>query len=110
VSVNLNRKNKGGRKAMNTLEFLTQLNTATKEWGLWISRDNPIEHHIGHYSFEHDCMPRRFIHVGSLEELAHLRQHYILDNTSSVKNEEVLGKEWAENFLSRWQARWLVTA
>jgi hypothetical protein len=93
---------------MNTLEFLAQLNTSTKEWGLWINRNNPKEHHEGHYSFESDGMPRSFVHVGTLEELAHQRQHYILHNASSAKSEEVLGKEWAENFLSQCQSQLLV--
>lgn len=43
---------------MNTLEFLSQLNTTTKEWGLWISRDNVDEHHIGLYLFENDRIPK----------------------------------------------------
>jgi hypothetical protein len=93
---------------MNTLEFLAQLNTSTKEWGLWVNRENLNEHHEGHYSFESDRMPRSFVHVGTLEELAHQRQKYILNNASSVKSEEVLGKEWAESFLSQCQAQWFV--
>lgn len=95
---------------MNTLEFLSQLNTTTKEWGLWISRDNVDEHHVGLYSFENDRIPKNFIHVASLEELAHLRQKYILNNASSAKSGEVLGEEWAKTFLSQWHTQWLVCA
>jgi hypothetical protein len=89
---------------MNTLEFLSSLNNATKEWGLWINRDCLSEHHVGHYSFEQDHLAKSFIHVGNLEELAHLRQHYILENLASTNNEEELSRQWAEKFLSEWQA------
>jgi hypothetical protein len=87
---------------MTALEFLAQLNDAEKEWGLWIDRNNLEEYHVGHYSYEHDRMPKSFLHVGKLEELAHLRQKYILDNVSSVKSDEILGLEWAKSFISQW--------
>ena len=90
---------------MNTLEFLAQLNDAEKGWGLWVNRDQIDQHHVGQYSFDNDRMPKSFTHIGSLDQLAHLRQKYILENTSLAKSEEVLGKEWAENFLSQWQSR-----
>jgi hypothetical protein len=88
---------------MNTVEFLAQLNDAEKGLGLWIDRENPIQHHVGQYAFENDRLPKNFVHVASLDHLAHLRQKYILDNTSSSKSEEILGQEWAEQFLSQWQ-------
>jgi hypothetical protein len=90
---------------MNTLEFLAQLNDAEKGWGLWVNRDQIDQHHVGQYSFENDHMSKSFIHIGSLDQLAHLRQKYILENTSSAKSEEVLGQEWAEDFLSQWQSQ-----
>jgi hypothetical protein len=93
---------------MNTLEFLAQLNESEKGWGLWINRDKLEEHHVGHYSFDNDRMPKSFVHVASLEELAHSRQKYILGNISSSNNEKVLGQEWAKRFLSEWQAQWSV--
>lgn len=95
---------------MDTLEFLARLNTATTEWGLWIDRDCPTQHHIGHYSFEHDLFPRRFIHVGTLAHLAHLRQKYILDNCTTNSTDEELGRIWAERFLAQWQTQSLATA
>lgn len=95
---------------MSTLEFLAQLNTAIKGWGLWISRDDLNAHHIGQYSFENDRLPKNFVYVGNLEDLAHIRQKYILTHLKSPKNEDALGKEWAESFLSQWKAQWLVPA
>jgi hypothetical protein len=93
---------------MNTSEFLAQLNVTDRGLGLWISRENLQEHHVGHYAFDNDRIPKFFIHAGSLEELAHLRQKHILNNPSSTTNEWFLGREWADNFLSKWQAQWLV--
>lgn len=90
---------------MNTLEFLAQLNDAEKNWGLWINRDQIDEYHVGQYSYENDRLPKSFVHVGNLDQLAHQRQKYILENTSASQTEEVLGKEWAESFLSQWQAQ-----
>lgn len=95
---------------MNTLEFLAQLNDAEKGWGLWIDRHNIEQHHVGQYSFENDRLPKSFVHVGNLDYLAHLRQKYILANTTNDKSEKVLGKEWAENFLSQWQNEQAVKA
>lgn len=88
---------------MNTLEFLSQLNDSEKGWGLWVDRENREEHHVGQYAFENDRLPKAFVHVASLESLAHLRQKYILDNNASAKSETVLGQEWAKQFLSEWQ-------
>ncbi len=91
---------------MNTKEFLAQLNDAEKGWGLWIDRNQIDHNHVGTYSFENDRLPKSFIHVGSLDQLAHQRQKYILENIDSGKSEEVLGVEWAEGFLSQWQSQW----
>lgn len=91
---------------MNTLEFLTQLNEAEKDWGLWIDRQQPDNHHVGHYAYETDHLSKSFLHVGSLEELAHERQEYILANESTNQSEEALGRQWAETFLAQWQAQW----
>lgn len=85
---------------MDTLEFLAQLNDAEKGWGLWIDRNQLEQYHVGQYSYENDRIPKSFIHVGNLDQLAHLRQQYILANTSPDKSEEILGREWAEQFLS----------
>jgi hypothetical protein len=93
---------KQGEKTMNTLEFLSQLNDAEKGWGLWINRENPQDHHVGHYSYETDHLPKSFVHVASLEELAHLRQKYLLSQNSSLFTEEALAQEWAQQFLSQW--------
>jgi hypothetical protein len=93
---------------MNTSEFLAQLNVTDKGLGLWISRENLQEHHVGHYAFDNDRIPKSFIHAGSLEELAHLRQKHILNNSVSTTSEWFLGREWADNFLSKWQSQWLV--
>jgi hypothetical protein len=91
---------------MNTFEFLSQLNEAEKEWGLWVDRQQPDDHHVGHYSYETDHLPESFAHAGSLEELAHQRQKYILENAASNQSEEALGQQWAEGFLSQWQGQW----
>lgn len=90
---------------MNTTEFLAQLNDAEKDWGLWIDRNNTDEHHVGHYSFETDHLPKSFVHVASLDRLAHLRQQYILSRTPSGNSEDALGKEWAEVFLGEWKSQ-----
>jgi hypothetical protein len=90
---------------MNTLEFLAQLNEAEKEWGLWVDRQQLTDHHVGHYSYETDHLPESFVHVGSLEELAHQRQKYILENNASNQSEEALSRQWAQEFLSQWQAQ-----
>jgi hypothetical protein len=90
---------------MKTKQFLANLNTATKGWGLWINKNNPQENHVGQYSFENDCLPKSFIHAGSLEELAHLRQKYILSTTTAKEKSANLGEEWAENFLDQWQTQ-----
>ena len=94
---------------MNTLEFLAQLNDAEKEWGLWINRESPIDYHVGHYSYETDHLPKSFIHVGSLEELAHLRQKHLLAKTSLPLTEEVLAQEWAQQFLAHWTSHQIST-
>ena len=91
---------------MKTLEFLAQLNDAEKGWGLWINRENPQDHHVGHYSYETDHLPKSFIHVASLEELAHLRQKYLIAKTSLPLTEEVLAQEWTQEFLSEWTSQW----
>ncbi|ACK71547.1 hypothetical protein PCC7424_3145 [Gloeothece citriformis PCC 7424] len=88
---------------MKTKEFLARLNTATKGWGVWINKNNPDENHVGQYTYENDCLPKSFVYAGSLEELAHLRQQYILNASIASKTDEELGKEWAENFLDGWQ-------
>ena len=89
---------------MNTLEFLAQLNDAEKGWGLWVNRDQIEDNRVLQYA-DNDRMPKSFIHLDSLDQLAHLRQKYILENASSAKSEEVLGQEWAEDFLSQWQSQ-----
>ena len=89
---------------MNTLEFLAQLNDAEKGWGLWINRDQIDDNRVLQYA-DNDRMPKSFTHIGSLDQLAHERQKYILENASSAKSETVLGQEWAENFLSQWQSQ-----
>lgn len=86
---------------MKTKQFLANLNMATKGWGLWINRNNLQENHVGQYCYENDYLPESFVHAGSLEELAHLRQQYILNH--EPKNNAELGEEWAENFLDHWQ-------
>lgn len=87
---------------MNTKEFLAQLNDAEKDWGLWINRNNFDEYHVGHYSVENDRFPKSFVHVKNLDELAHLRQKYIIFHASSGKSEDMLGQDWADQFLSQW--------
>lgn len=86
---------------METKQFLANLNTADKGWGLWINKQNPQENHVGQYAFENDYLSKNFIHVGSLEELAHLRQQYILKTSVRSKNDTELGEEWAEDFLKQ---------
>jgi hypothetical protein len=88
---------------MNTLEFLAQLNDAEKGWGLWVDRSQTDHCHVGQYSFENDRLPKSFVHVADLNYLAHLRQKYILNHTTSNLNETLLGQEWAKSFLSQWQ-------
>jgi hypothetical protein len=88
---------------MSIEEFLAQLNVAQKGWGLWVNRDNGRDYHIGQYAFENDRMPKNFIHVDNLDHLAHIRQQYICSKSSEKTNEVLLGKEWAENFLSQWR-------
>lgn len=90
---------------MNTLEFMAQLNDAEKGWGLWIDRANPEQYHVGQYAFENDRMPKNFVHVASLDRLAHLRQVYIVNNPSTSKSEEMLGREWATQFINEWQSQ-----
>ncbi len=88
---------------MNTLEFLAQLNDAEKGWGLWVDRNRIDQCHVGQYFFENDRLPKSFVHVANLNELAHLRQKYILKNNSSNCSDMLLGQEWAKNYLSQWQ-------
>lgn len=90
---------------MTTLEFMAQLNDAEKGWGLWVDRDHPDQHHVGQYAFENDRMPKNFVHVASLDRLAHLRQVYILDKQGTPETEAQLGREWAEQFLKEWQSQ-----
>ncbi|WP_013324534.1 hypothetical protein [Gloeothece verrucosa] len=90
---------------MKTKEFLARLNTAAKGWGVWINRNNVDENHVGQYGFENDCLPKSFVFAGSLEELAHLRQKYILKATKPEKSDEELGQEWAQNFLEQWKVQ-----
>ncbi|MDY6785898.1 MAG: hypothetical protein SW833_25675 [Cyanobacteriota bacterium] len=90
---------------MNTVQFLGQLNDAEKGWGLWVDRNNIEEHHVGQYAFENDRMPKSFAHVASLDNLAHQRQTYIANNSSSGKSEETLGHEWAEQFIAAWKSQ-----
>ena len=89
---------------MTTLEFLAQLNDAEKGWGLWLDPKDVEKHHIGQYAFENDLLPKRFIHIASLDKLAHQRQKYILEHISSNSNNERLGREWANDFLSHVQS------
>ncbi len=88
---------------MKTGEFLAQLNTADKGWGLWLNRNNIQECHVGQYFFENDYLPKSFVHVGSLEQLAHQRQKYILNHNQEQTTSEGLGKEWADSLLCQWQ-------
>ena len=90
---------------MSVEDFLSQLNTAQKNWGLWLNRDNGQDYHVGHYAFEHDQMPKHFIHVDNLDHLAHLRQQYIWSNILEQTNEALLGQRWAENFLDQWRTQ-----
>jgi hypothetical protein len=85
---------------MKTLEFLSTLNTAPKGWGFWLDRQHIEESHIGQYSFENDRLPKSFIHLGSLAELAHLRQKYILGHPNTNCNDDELGMEWARQVIS----------
>jgi hypothetical protein len=87
---------------MNTADFLAQLNDAEKGWGLWINRDRVSEYHVGQYAFENDRLPKDFIHVASLDKLAHQRQRYILSRMATHDNETALGQEWADGFLRQW--------
>lgn len=90
---------------MKTSEFLAQLNHSNKDWGLWVNRDNPEENHVGLYSFENDRLPKSFYHVASLEALAHERQSYILSHSNDPNNEQLLGRQWADSFLSTWKVK-----
>ncbi|MDB9314769.1 hypothetical protein PN462_16770 [Spirulina sp. CS-785/01] len=90
---------------MNTLEFLSQLNDAEKGWGLWVDRNHTEQYHVGQYSFENDQLPKSFIHVGSLDTLAHQRQSYLLHGAASTNEETILSQEWAENVLSELHAK-----
>lgn len=90
---------------MKTKEFLARLNTAAKGWGVWINKNNLDENHVGQYKFENDCLPKSFVYAGSLEELAHLRQNYILKASIAQKSDEELGEEWAETFLDHWKVQ-----
>lgn len=85
---------------MKTIEFLSSLNTANKGWGLWINTKNIDEHHVGQYSFENDYLPKSFVHLGSLDELAHSRLNYLLHTASASKNDQSLAQEWASHLLS----------
>ncbi len=90
---------------MHTSKFLAQLNHCEKGWGLWINRENLAENHVGQYAFENDRIPRNFVHAGSLDDLAHLRQTYIRQKSAANLFDDVLGQEWAEQFLSQWRLR-----
>lgn len=56
--------------------------------------------HVGQYSFENDLLPKSFVHIGSLAELAHQRQKYILSHLDSNGNVEELAQEWAQTLLA----------
>lgn len=86
---------------MNTVEFLSQLNDAEKNWGLWVDQKHTENYHVGQYFFENDRLPKSFVHLGTLDELAHSRQKYILNHSSSGIKEELLAKEWAEKLISQ---------
>jgi hypothetical protein len=86
---------------MKTLEFLSTLNTAPKGWGFWLDRQRIEENHIGQYSFENDRLPKSFIHLGSLAELAHSRQQYILNHLDTRRDDDELGMEWARELLAK---------
>lgn len=88
-----------------SFDFLAQLNDAEKGWGFWIDRNHIEQYHVGQYSFENDRLPKSFIHVGSLENLAHERQKYIMSHVApslnnSGNNDETLSKDWAKTVLS----------
>jgi hypothetical protein len=85
---------------MKTLEFLSELNAAPQGWGFWIDRQHIEENHVGQYSFENDRLPKSFVHIGSLAELAHQRQKYILSHLDNNANTEELGQEWAQTLLA----------
>jgi hypothetical protein len=87
---------------MKISEFLAQLNISSKDWGLWLNYDNVQEYHVGQYFYENDRLPKHYIHVASLHDLAHRRQQYILNNNASGKSDAQLGQEWADHFLSEW--------
>jgi hypothetical protein len=89
---------------MSIEEFLGQLNTAEKGWGLWINRNDIHEYHVGQYAFDNDRIPKCFVHVDNLDHLAHLRQQYIQSKASTEIDQALLGQEWAENFLSHWRS------
>lgn len=88
-----------------SFDFLAQLNDAEKGWGFWIDREHIENYHVGQYSFENDRLPDSFIHIGSLDNLAHDRQEYIMShiapsfNNYSGNNDETLGQEWAKTVL-----------
>ena len=88
---------------MTTEEFLARFNIADKGWGLWLNRNNIHEYHLGNYSFENDRLPKSFVHAGSLNDLAHYRQKYLLQKNNIKKSAELLAREWAEQFLLQWQ-------
>ncbi|MGK7924637.1 MAG: hypothetical protein AB4290_05170 [Spirulina sp.] len=88
-----------------SFDFLAQLNDAEKGWGFWIDLNHVEHYHVGQYSFENDRLPKSFIHIDSLDNLAHDRQQYILSHLAPDRNpsdnDEMLGKEWAKTVLSR---------
>ncbi|MBP0022241.1 MAG: hypothetical protein J7647_32380 [Cyanobacteria bacterium SBLK] len=88
-----------------SFDFLAQLNDAEKGWGFWIDRNHIEQYHVGQYSFDNDRLPKSFIHVDSLENLAHERQKYIMTHAApslnnSGNNDETLSKDWAKTVLS----------
>ena len=85
---------------MKTLEFLSELNAAPQGWGFWIDRQHIEASHVGQYSFENDRLPKSFVHIGSLAELAHQRQKYILSHLDSNGNVEELAQEWVQTLLA----------
>ncbi|MEM9543115.1 MAG: hypothetical protein AAGA60_26940 [Cyanobacteria bacterium P01_E01_bin.42] len=87
-----------------SFDFLAQLNDAEKGWGFWIDRNHIEQYHVGQYSFENDRLPKSFIHVDSLNNLAHERQQYIASHLNSDGNsDEALGQEWAKTLLNNVQ-------
>lgn len=92
---------------MSLQKYLSNLNSADSQWGIWVDPDNVDNYRIGQFCFENGGILDSKICIGSLDKLSFGLQsqhdaikHYLEENQLTYKDKKV--EVNPENILQAW--------